>query len=143
MDRKSAEISVGSGITDEFTLNKQRFDALGMDFGGQLDEWAKRSDALLQQLNIDYPKDGSSEQKWSALRKVFAKNRIDSLSAQVKIDLEALNEGHAPHSGADLDSDKLEQKLAAAERENPEFKVLIADILKNVQELRGRILDLR
>jgi hypothetical protein len=150
MNRRTEQPTITPELAAEYQRHVQRHESCGLDVGETLDNYAKKNRKQLRRLGIRYPQSGSVQERWLALRKAFAENRLKDdekklgdLLEKVRADLEELDMGRAPLSGVNLNPDEIEQVLAEAEMGNPELELLATQIRETVQEAWERIQDLR
>lgn len=135
-------------LSEEFEGIQERYRSLDMDLSADLDDQAEKNAPSFKRTGVVYPKKGSLEERWLALREACRMDqkaiklkglleRVRSHTDQLKAASEDSREAYlnALKDEPDLIPDALEPGLIEEEDENPELKSLIEELRKSLREL--------
>lgn len=122
--------------SDVVSILKGPYKKLGSDLNPTLDEWADEYTDVFEELDVEYPQDGTTEAKLNALTRVFIKNRLEGVKTTIETFLIRKRSGEELRSEELSYIGELEDKLDAEEARNPKFKLIINQTRAKISELR-------
>lgn len=116
---------------------QMRFEANGMDFNAQLNQWHKELSQDFAETGVFYPETGSMVEKCQAFTTALVNCRLKAYLGSIQNRIRTLQNGEefTPEDAMELTS--ILRKLTAEEVKNPQFKPLIEQIRKNIATIRN------
>ena len=133
------DISITSEVIQDFGESQFRCESVGDDFDVQLDIWANAYAGSLAELGIEYPDEGSIEDRCRVLTTAAVHHRLKACLSCVNDHVERLNTTgeFTPEDASELS--QLQRVLDAEEEKSPHFTVLIEKVRMKTEELLNLI----